>query len=84
MSAKNIIDGLQILSNYYDDQEEYYAMSANDCIVADATDWPMTSFDVVKMINLGWFQQYKGSQYGKFKGNEYRHNQQWMYSYKKS
>jgi hypothetical protein len=56
MKLSHLIQGLNILAPYYDEQDGYHLGAEHDIIYAYATDKPVSSVDVAKMINLGWFQ----------------------------
>lgn len=57
MKTKNIIEGLQILLPYYDDQDGYHNGAEHDVIYAYATDRPVQPADLARLIELGWFQE---------------------------
>jgi hypothetical protein len=57
MKTKQIIEGLQILQKYRDDQDGYYVDVEHDVIYAYATDKPLEASDVERMIQMGWFQK---------------------------
>lgn len=55
--TKNIIEGLQILMPYYDDQDGFHNAAEYDQFYAYATDRPLSKADVERMIALDWFQE---------------------------
>ncbi len=56
MTLGNFIDGLNILLPYYKDGYGYHIGAEHDQFYAYQTDRPLTSEDVQKMRDLGWFQ----------------------------
>lgn len=56
MQTKKLIEGLQILQKYYDDQEDYHSGVEHDILYAYATDKPVSEADLKRLEELGWHQ----------------------------
>lgn len=56
MDTKNIIEGLKILE-IYRDKSGYDIGADHDVIYGYATDKPLSSEHINKMIKLGWIQE---------------------------
>lgn len=56
MKFSNFIEGLNILKPYYDNQDGFHIGAEHDQFYAYKTDRPLSSEDIEKMHNLGWFQ----------------------------
>ncbi len=56
MKLSDFISGLQTLAPYYEDGDSYPLGAEHDIFYAYATKKPLTSEDVQKMVDLGWFQ----------------------------
>ena len=56
MKTSAIIEGLMILSKYWDD-DGYHCGGEHDAIWADKTPRPLDLNDVRRLIDLGWFQE---------------------------
>ena len=55
MKLSNLIAGLEILKGHFN--KDCYSVGAdNDIIYVYETDTPLTPEEVVKMVELGWFQ----------------------------
>ena len=63
MRTRDLIEGLQTLMPYYDNQNGYYNDADHDVFYAGATDRPLSDEDVDKMIALGWQQEYDERDY---------------------
>jgi len=57
LKTKNIIEGLQILLPFYDNQDGFHNGAEHDAFYAYATEKPLTDEALGKMIALGWFQE---------------------------
>jgi hypothetical protein len=57
MRLNRLIEGLQILSNHYDDPTGYQTAAEHDQFYAFKTDKPLSPENAVKMQELGWFQE---------------------------
>lgn len=57
MKTANVIEGLQILQKYRDQQDGYDLGAEHDVLYAYSTDRPLSEEDVNRMIELGWFQE---------------------------
>ena len=55
MKTKNVIDGLLELNHYRADKNGYHIGAEHDMIYAYATDSPLRTESLLKMIALGWF-----------------------------
>lgn len=56
MKLSDFIEGLTILRPYYSDPDGYHIGAEHDQFYAYATDKPLSSANVVRMRELGWFQ----------------------------
>jgi hypothetical protein len=56
MELGNIIDGLQLLRQYYNDQNGYKTGADHDVLYAYPTDRPISPEDVKRLAELGWYQ----------------------------
>ena len=56
MKLSNFIEGLKTLQPYYKGGDGYHIAAEHDQFYAGKTDSPLTSADVQKMRDLGWFQ----------------------------
>lgn len=56
MRLNNIIRGIQIVQDYYDNPNGYKLTAEDDQIYLYATDRPLTDDSVKQMKDLGWFQ----------------------------
>jgi hypothetical protein len=56
MKLSKLVAGLRIAAPYYDDQDGYHIGAEHDQLYLYKTDQPMSSEDVAKMRELGWFQ----------------------------
>ena len=73
---KNLIEGLQILSKYYNNLNDCRISAAHDTIYISTTDNEIPESDVNKLIELGWFQDvYFGD---KFTYGDYEYNKSWV------
>ena len=67
MNLKNFIEGISILSNYYDNQEGGYHLGAeHDTIYLYSTGKPLSTSDVCRMHELGWWQDDCDSDKGEY------------------
>lgn len=57
MKLDKLIQGIQILQLYYTDPTGYHTGAEHDEIFMYRTDKPVSTEDVTKLIELGWFQQ---------------------------
>jgi len=80
--TKNIIDGLEVLLKYYDNQEGCHNGAEHDAFYADPTDEPLWPEDVRKMIvDFGWTQEYEGRDYGEaFSIDDYQPDESWVFN----
>jgi len=56
MKLSNFIEGLKTLQPYYAGGDGYHIGSEHDQFYAYPTNRPLTTEDVQKMRDLGWFQ----------------------------
>lgn len=56
MNMQSLIEGLTLVNSYNNDPTGYGVSADHDLIYAFATDRPMTTDDVQRMRDLGWFQ----------------------------
>lgn len=56
MRLNRFIEGLQILSKYYDKLDGHHTGAEHDQFYAYQTDRPLTDEDLNRMVELGWFQ----------------------------
>lgn len=56
MQLSKFIAGLQILAPYFDGGDGHHTGAEHDQFYVYATDKPLSSEDVTKMNELGWFQ----------------------------
>jgi hypothetical protein len=56
MKLSNFVQGLMILTAYYEGADGYHLGAEHDIIYAYPTDTPMGMEAVKRMIELGWFQ----------------------------
>lgn len=56
MKMSNIIEGLQILSKYFDDKEGFRMGAEHDIIYVYSTDSPVMQEDLDRLEALGWMQ----------------------------
>jgi hypothetical protein len=56
MKIQAFIEGLNILSGYFDGGDGYHIGAEHDQFYVYATHKPLTDEDVAKMRELGWFQ----------------------------
>lgn len=61
MKLSNFVDGLNILRPYYNDPDGYHLGAEHDEVHVYATDKPLSSEDVKKLLALGWFQPEGGA-----------------------
>jgi hypothetical protein len=59
MELSKIIEGLSILYEFYEN-DDYHLQADEDAIYLDATDKPLDEDSIVKMVELGWHQEYEG------------------------
>lgn len=71
MNLKNFIAGLLTLQPYYKDGDGYHIGAEHDQFYAYPTDRPLSTDDVQKMRDLGWFQPEQGE------GEDYDPNEGW-------
>lgn len=57
MKLSQFIEGLQILKPYYKDGDDYHLGAEHDVFYAYGTERPLSAPDVVRMLELGWFQE---------------------------
>jgi hypothetical protein len=57
MKLYSFIEGLQILRLYFDDPDGYHIGSEHDKFYVYRTDKPVSKEDVLKLQQLGWFQE---------------------------
>ena len=57
MKLSELVQGIQILSTYYDDPDGYHVGADHDVLYLYATDRPLSAEDVTRMLSLGWFQE---------------------------
>ncbi len=60
MKLSNFIEGLKTLQPYYEGGDGYHIGAEHDQFYAYITDLPLTTEDVQKMRELGWFQPEQG------------------------
>lgn len=78
MTTNNIIQGLQILRPFYKKPDGYNCGANHDVIYGYATDSPLPEECILKMIELGWHQEYDGRDYGEeFSLKDYREDESW-------
>jgi hypothetical protein len=56
MNTRELIEGLQILLPYYENQDGYHHSAEKDVLYIYPTDVPLVDADIKKMIALGWVQ----------------------------
>lgn len=56
MRLNHFVEGLQILSRYYEKPEGHHIGAEHDQFYAYATEKPLSTEDVARMLELGWFQ----------------------------
>ena len=56
MQTSAIIEGLTILEKYRDKPDGYNCGAEHDILYVYATDKPVESDDLLRLIELGWFQ----------------------------
>lgn len=61
MNLKNFLEGVAIISKYYDNPEGYHIGADNDQIYLYATDNAITEEDISTLRDLGWFQPEVGT-----------------------
>ncbi len=54
---KNIIDGIDLLRDYYHDSDGPHLFGDHGIIILRITDVPLTDHSYNKMKELGWFQR---------------------------
>jgi hypothetical protein len=57
MKLSELLQGIQILSTYYDDPDGYHVGAEHDVLYLYATDRPLSAEHVARMLALGWFQE---------------------------
>lgn len=57
MTRTNILNGLNLLSKYYNEGNEYTVGAEHDVIYAYSTDVPLSEEDWYKLTGFGWTQQ---------------------------
>ncbi len=57
MKLSHIIEGLQILSKYYETPDGYHTCAEHDVLHAYATPIPLSGEDLKRMYELGWGQE---------------------------
>lgn len=57
MNLANLIEGLAILSKYFNDPSGYYVQADHDVIYITATNIPVQLRDVELLYELGFFQK---------------------------
>ncbi len=61
MKTKNLIEGLEILMPYYDDQEGCWTECGGDAFIAIKPDRSLTEEDFKKMESLDWVRGESGN-----------------------
>ena len=56
MRTKDVLEGLQILQKYRNDQDGFDLGAEHDVLYAYSTDKPVEGKDLDRMIELGWTQ----------------------------
>lgn len=56
MKMSEVIQGLQILQKYFD-ENSYNVMAEHDQIYVARTDKPLNSEDLIRVFELGWIQE---------------------------
>lgn len=64
-STKNIIEGMQILLTYQDNQNDFHTGADHEVIYMYATDRPVSPEDLEKLAALGWHQECEDDGYNK-------------------
>ena len=84
MRTTAIIEGLQILEKYRDKEDGFNCGAEHDVLYAYATDKPVESDDLNRLIELGWFQEEQHSEYqedeetnGEFAAKHYDPEESW-------
>jgi hypothetical protein len=57
MKLHELAQAITILAPYYDDPTTYHVGAEHDVIYLYATDRALTPADVIRMLDLGWFQE---------------------------
>lgn len=57
MKARDIAEGILILTKYYDNQFGHHCAAYDEVIYMCSIDKPISSEDVIKLKHLGWFQE---------------------------
>lgn len=79
MRTREIIEGLQTLMPFYDNQDGFHNGAEHDVFYAYATDKPLTDDALSKMIELGWHQEHDGRDYEEdFTQTDYRPDESWV------
>ncbi len=65
MNLGNFLEGFNILQKHYNDPNGYNIGADHDVVYAYATDTPLDTEELKKMIELGWEQDisYAGDEY---------------------
>lgn len=77
MRTKDIIEGLQILQKYRDDQDGFDCGAEHDVFYVYATDRPVESSDIDRLIELGWFQEVSYGDDDEFAAKHYDPEESW-------
>lgn len=56
MKLKQFIEGLTILSRYFDGEDGYHIGAEHDIIYVYETARPVEDTDLKRLVELGWFQ----------------------------
>ena len=79
MKNWDIIQGLLILNQYYDENNKYTISAEHDVLYAGATDTPLPEGTILKMIELDWHQEHDDRDYGEdFMLDDYRPDEPWV------
>lgn len=80
MSTKQLIEGMQTLMPFYENEGGYHTGADHDVVYMYATDRPLDEKSLEKMIELTWHQEYDGRDYGKdFSKSDYRPDESWHF-----
>ncbi len=79
MKLSNIIEGLTILSRYYDKPDGYHNSAYHEILYAYSTDKPVSTEDVARLADLGWRQPDASTadDEGVWEAGDYDPNENW-------
>lgn len=78
MKINDFIEGIQILSKYYDKPNGYHIGAEHDVFYVYSTDRQVATEDLNKLCELGWFQDADTGDEDEFKPEHYDPEEGWQ------